>query len=42
MGDFNGQNYKDSFIGDLVDFVAGNNSIIADNTITILILYYYY
>ena len=25
MGDFNGQNYKDSFIGDLVDFVAGDD-----------------
>lgn len=25
MGDFNGRNYKDSFIGDLVDFVAGDD-----------------
>jgi hypothetical protein len=24
MGDFNGDNYKDKFVGDLVNFVAGD------------------
>ena len=38
MGDFNGRNYKDSFIGDLVDFVAGNILSINTNTAIILTL----